>query len=211
MTFLTMIAGQLTGRIPSEIGAMAALEVLSLRYNGLTGSIPSQLGRLTNLFAALALSSNRLIGTIPRELSRLTQLARIWLWDNGLTGQLPSELGLLSSSLSSILVAGNQLNGTIPEELAGLVAPPSIVTATSDESIMLNGSLMEFDVTGNQFLAGTIPPSLCDLSLSCPPGGFILDKYKMLAPAGFACRGLVFDCFSGTGGSSLCGCNCSCT
>ncbi|XP_024046474.1 leucine-rich repeat receptor protein kinase EMS1-like [Citrus clementina] len=50
----------LSGRIPSEIGALSKLEELVLYDNSLTGRIPSEIGALSKL-QVLHLSSNNLI------------------------------------------------------------------------------------------------------------------------------------------------------
>ena len=59
---------------------------LSLVANNLTGTIPSQLGNLSNL-TRLNLGLNGLTGTIPSELGNLSSLTRLILAGNALTGQ----------------------------------------------------------------------------------------------------------------------------
>ena len=60
--------------------------------NQLTGAIPTQLGALTNL-TNLRLEDNRLSGPIPSQLNRLTNLRKVYLTRNaGFSGCVPPRL-----------------------------------------------------------------------------------------------------------------------
>ncbi len=96
VTELHLTNNQLTGSIPSELGSLDSLQVLSLSANQLSGSIPSKLGNLTSL-RELYLTNNQLTGSIPSELGSLTSLQQLHLGFNQLTGSIPSELGSLES------------------------------------------------------------------------------------------------------------------
>ena len=63
----------MSGEIPSELGSLTNLQVLSLSQNQLSGEIPSELGNLAGL-QELDLSENQLSGEIPSELGSLTNL-----------------------------------------------------------------------------------------------------------------------------------------
>ena len=63
---LTLVAEELSGRIPEQIGNLSGLEVLDLRDNRLAGSIPIEIDRLTGL-QWLDLSGNQLTGCVPAE------------------------------------------------------------------------------------------------------------------------------------------------
>jgi hypothetical protein len=58
------------GPLPSELGELWQLRVLSLGNNRLSGSLPSSLGHLTNL-QRIVLHQNKLSGAIPLDLCRL--------------------------------------------------------------------------------------------------------------------------------------------
>ena len=89
---------------------------LRLSDNELTGEIPSGLGALPNL-QHLYLSGNRLTGVIPSVLGDLPKLQRLYLSDNRLTGTIPSELGNLGELEAVRLGGSNALTGCIPDGL----------------------------------------------------------------------------------------------
>ena len=115
---LILWANGLTGEIPSELGSLSDLEVLSLVGNSLTGAIPSELGDLSNL-RVLNLTSNSLTGEIPSKLSNLSNLRALYLTGNSLTDKVPSELGDLSS-LEDLHLDNNSLTGEIPLDFLDL-------------------------------------------------------------------------------------------
>ena len=102
----------MTGGIPSELGELSNLNVLSLLLNQLSGPIPAELGRLSNL-RWLYLASNQLSGPIPVELGDLSNLQHLTLAHNRLTGPIPTELAGLSN-LERLQLSDNQLTGCAP-------------------------------------------------------------------------------------------------
>ena len=118
LTVLSLWGNSLRGGIPPELGNLANLGVLDLAENQLTGSIPAELGNLTNL-ELLSLAENQLTGSIPAELGRLTNLTQLYLRENSLSGSIPAELGNLTN-LELLSLAHNQLTGSIPAELGRL-------------------------------------------------------------------------------------------
>ena len=118
VTRLVLPERQLSGTIPTELGALTRLTNLDLRGNRLSGSIPAELGRLSNL-EVLHLHGNRLNGSVPAELGHLSKLAQLYLHGNQLSGPIPSELGQLSS-LEMLHLNNNRLDGSIPPELGDL-------------------------------------------------------------------------------------------
>ena len=75
---------------------------LGLSRNNLNGSIPSQLGNLRSL-SILSLPDNNLTGPIPSELGNLSKLKKLYLPNNNLTDPIPSALGNLSELSSLVL------------------------------------------------------------------------------------------------------------
>ena len=110
----------LTGTLPSSLGNLSRLEVLSLFDNQLTGPIPPELANLSNL-TRLHLDQNGLTGSIPAGLGDLSNLNRLTLNENRLTGQIPAQLGSLTN-LTTLSLSGNQFSGCIP---AGLQSVPT--------------------------------------------------------------------------------------
>jgi Leucine-rich repeat (LRR) protein len=93
----------------------SGIKSIILFRNNLTGTIPSELGNLTNL-GILSLGNNQLTGSIPIELVNLTSLTQLRLFENQLTGGIPAELDKLTV-LEELILDSNQLTGGIPGEL----------------------------------------------------------------------------------------------
>ena len=175
VTGLYLFNNQLTGAIPSELGNLANLETLELRWNQLTGEIPSELGSLSNL-QRLELHGNQLTGQIPPQLDSL-DLSLIFLSGNQLTGCIPAglrdvpsndfdQLGLpfCSAALDrDALVAlynatdgANWTNNT--NWLSDVPVGERYGVVTDD-----NGRVTELELSRNQ-LAGAIPAELGNLT-----------------------------------------------
>jgi len=136
-------AGDLSGGIPPEIGALGSLELLSLSKNNLDGPIPPELGELTNL-EELFLSENNLDGPIPPRLAQLANVELMWLHDNALSGQVPGALGGLTT-MEELLLENNDLRGPLPPELGRM------------------SSLKQLALTNNTGMAGPLPSRITDL------------------------------------------------
>jgi Leucine-rich repeat (LRR) protein len=92
---------QLTGEIPSQLGALTGLDRLLLGGNQLMGTIPSHLGRLTDPEWGY-LERNQLTGEIPTQLGTLMSLHRLLLNDNLLTVAIPIQLGNMTGFFSML-------------------------------------------------------------------------------------------------------------
>ncbi|XAR70211.1 Non-specific serine/threonine protein kinase [Bertholletia excelsa] len=120
---------------PNTLGRLSALQILSLRSNGITGPFPSDFYNLTSLsflylqfnqfsgplpsnFSAwknliiVNLSNNAFNGSIPDSISNLTQLAALNLANNLVSGQIPS---LYLPNLRQLNLSNNKLTGIVPE------------------------------------------------------------------------------------------------
>ena len=78
---LEWVIKDLTGTIPTEIGALSALTYLFLDRNELSGAIPPTIGALSSL-TSLDLSNNSLSGVVPYSFSNLLNLEYLGLSDN---------------------------------------------------------------------------------------------------------------------------------
>ena len=81
----------LTGTIPAEIGALSALNQLSLYINKLNGAIPPTIGALSSL-TYLNLSRNYLSGNVPYSFSNLLKIEHLWLSDNNFSNRRNRDL-----------------------------------------------------------------------------------------------------------------------
>ena len=117
VTELRLVANDLRGEIPAELGSLSKLGGLDLRGSGLSGEIPAELGSLSKL-ELLNLSQNELSGEIPPELGRLSKLEWLDLNRNKLSGEIPPELGRLSNLMIVILghksYPSNDFSGCVP-------------------------------------------------------------------------------------------------
>ncbi len=113
-----LVANQLVGSLPSQLGSLSQLNTLNLIFNELNGSIPPELGNLNNLIN-LELQVNELSGNIPIALGSLSNLEGLDLANNNLTGSIPPAFGNLSN-LTSLELEFNNLTGSIPPEIGNL-------------------------------------------------------------------------------------------
>jgi Leucine-rich repeat (LRR) protein len=92
---LTLIGNNITGSLPSSIGDLHNLEMLSVSEMKMSGIIPNSAYTLRKLKVLdLAKNSPGFEGTISTEIGNLRSLERLILFDNTLlSGTLPSELG----------------------------------------------------------------------------------------------------------------------
>ncbi|KAM0016991.1 putative leucine-rich repeat domain superfamily [Helianthus debilis subsp. tardiflorus] len=115
---LSLSQNMLSGEIPQEICGLVNLQQLDLSYNHLTGSVPQDIGKLKSL-TIFDLSYNMLGGQLPSSFGQLKSLQKIDLGFNDLTGRVPQELGNLSR-LVLFDLSHNFINGPLPESLSGL-------------------------------------------------------------------------------------------
>uniref|UniRef100_A0A1D1Z9E0 LRR receptor-like serine/threonine-protein kinase ERECTA n=1 Tax=Anthurium amnicola TaxID=1678845 RepID=A0A1D1Z9E0_9ARAE len=87
-TGIDLSMNQLSGAIPVEVGAMAALRSLSLSRNHVSGAIPASFQALERM-QSLDLSYNRLSGIIPPEIAPLRNLSYFCVAYNTLSGVIP--------------------------------------------------------------------------------------------------------------------------
>ena len=102
---------ELTGGVPTELGQLTSLKVLSLADTRLT-SVPAEIGQLTSL-EVLILDDNQLT-SVPAEIGQLASLEKLELSGNQLTS-VPAEIGQLTS-LRELLLKGNRLT-SVPAEI----------------------------------------------------------------------------------------------
>uniref|UniRef100_A0A8R7V195 Receptor kinase-like protein Xa21 n=1 Tax=Triticum urartu TaxID=4572 RepID=A0A8R7V195_TRIUA len=165
LVVLSLSRNKFSGEIPPSIGNLNQLTELYLQENELSGSIPTSLSGCQKL-VALNLSSNGLNGSINgRVFSKLNQLS--WLLDlshNQFTDSIPLEIGSLIN-LGSLNLSHNKLRGKIPSALGACIR----LEALNLDRNLLEGSIPEslaslkgvraLDFSQNN-LSGTIPEFL---------------------------------------------------
>ncbi|GLJ41221.1 hypothetical protein SUGI_0853280 [Cryptomeria japonica] len=90
VTCIDLSRNQLSGNIPSAIGALSGLVILNISRNNLSGEIPQTFAMLEQI-ESLDLSYNKLQGKIPAEMQILNFLAVFIVSNNRLCGKIPIE------------------------------------------------------------------------------------------------------------------------
>ena len=158
-------SSSITGSLPSELGYLTLLKVLSLRGNTVSGQIPSELGNWANI-NHFDVSDNRIGGPIPTEIGHFETLTYLHLGKNKLTGNLPTEIGNLQKS-TKLDFADNMLSGPLPSEIGSLRRLQDFLGGENMFSSMPSelGRLTFCDTLSlyQNDIRGTIPSSLASL------------------------------------------------
>ena len=127
MGWLNLEGNQISGEVPTSLGAFTALTRLFLQRNGGITGVPTDIGALTGLIA-LDLGDN-VITALPTEMGALTSMQFFTLKGNELTS-LPTEIGALTG-LVNLDLEDNQLTG-FPAELQTWDMSNNCVLASND-------------------------------------------------------------------------------
>jgi Leucine-rich repeat (LRR) protein len=142
---ISLNSNRLIGTIPTSIGDLSALTLLSLSYNALRSSIPLSICRLV-LLQTLILTTNVLDGSIPPCIGSMAKLEILYLAHNRFSGEIPDSMYSLNG-VQGITLSDNLLSGTISHRIG-----------------LLGHSLLRFDVSNNN-LIGALPDALGNLSV----------------------------------------------
>ena len=158
----------LKGSIPSELGYLSRLELISLKFNDISGTIPDSLSLLSRL-DYLDVSYNNFSGSLPGFLGDLSSLKVLGLSHNGFDGSLPIEMSSLTNLLT-LAVDNNILTGDL-EPVAGMTkleyfyGENNHFDSRLDKGILGNlQNLINLDLSGNSLKATLIPPGLFEMT-----------------------------------------------
>nr|CAD1822285.1 unnamed protein product [Ananas comosus var. bracteatus] len=99
---------------PNTLGRLSALQILSLRSNGLSGPFPADLARLGSL-VELHLQVNSFSGPLPSfDLATWRNLTVLDLSFNSFSGPVPGSLSNLTS-LAALNLSNNSFSGAVPD------------------------------------------------------------------------------------------------
>ncbi|KAL6143601.1 hypothetical protein ACLB2K_054296 [Fragaria x ananassa] len=153
--------GSLVGKLPSVIGKLTELKVLSLPFNGFDGEIPAEIWEMRSL-EVLDLEGNSVTGSLPVRVN--PNLRVLNLGFNKIQGEIPI---LSSVSLEILNLAGNRVNGSVPGyvgRLKGVYLSYNFLSGDIPSEIGENcGRLEHLDLSGN-FLVHKIPSGLGNCS-----------------------------------------------
>ncbi|KAE8675714.1 putative inactive receptor kinase [Hibiscus syriacus] len=148
----------LHGPIPvNTISRLSALQILSLRANGINGHFPSDFFNLRNL-SFLYLQYNNFSGPLPVDFSTWNNLTIVNLSNNRFSGSIPSSL-LNSTHLEALNLANNSLSGEIPD--LNLPSLQQINLSNNNLTGVVPKSLLRFPVSvfeGNNVSFENFPP-----------------------------------------------------
>ncbi|KAJ6415086.1 hypothetical protein OIU84_003979 [Salix udensis] len=110
---LSLRSNGISGEFPFDFSNLKNLSFLYLQYNNLSGSLPFDFSVWPNL-TIVNLSNNRFNGSIPYSFSNLSHLAALNLANNSFSGEVP-DFNL--TNLQQINLSNNNLTGSIPRSL----------------------------------------------------------------------------------------------
>ena len=162
ITRLELLANNLQGTLPTELGLLANLRSLAIESNPLlSGSIPTQLAALRELTFLSVHNSTRLSGTLPNELGSLDSLSYLSLHECALSGTLPDN-AVMWSNLRHFSMASNAISGYIPapralEHVGLLNIHSNRLSGTLPTEIGLLSTLHDRLYAHTNQLSGTLP------------------------------------------------------
>jgi len=164
LSYLYIGGNQIHGKIPTELGNLISLILLTMDDNHLEGTIPTNFKKFQNI-QRLELQGNKLSGDIPTFIGNLSQLYYLRLDNNILEGNIPPNIGNCQK-LQHLNLSQNNLRGSIPLEIFGISSLTNLLDLSQN---ILSGSLPKevgklksiswLDVSENH-LSGDIPGTI---------------------------------------------------
>ncbi|RDX92646.1 putative LRR receptor-like serine/threonine-protein kinase, partial [Mucuna pruriens] len=155
---------QITGEIPTTIGNLIGLTLLTMENNHIDGIIPTTFGKFQKM-QKLELSENMLSGNIGAFIGNLSQLFYLGLGGNKLEGNIPPSIGKCQK-LQYLNLSQNNLRGTVPLNIFNIFSLTNLLDLSQN---LLSGSIPKevgnlknldlLDLSGNH-LSGDIPKTI---------------------------------------------------
>ncbi|XP_059639413.1 putative receptor-like protein kinase At3g47110 [Cornus florida] len=167
LNLLSLYGNQFTGTIPATIGKLKKLQRAFIDRNTFHGEIPESIGNLS-LLTELYLGENRLVGNIPLSLGNCKKLLLLDLSQNNLSGTIPKQILKISALSMSLNLSRNRLFGSLPSEVDSLKNLEDLDISKNElsgeipNSLESCTSLENLYMEGNSF-NGSIPQSLSSL------------------------------------------------
>ncbi|XP_031122477.1 probable LRR receptor-like serine/threonine-protein kinase At3g47570 [Ipomoea triloba] len=166
LEFLLLGDNKIFGTISGGIKNLVSLIAFGAEFNLLSGIIPSEIGELHKL-QVLSLGENQLSGKIPLTLLNLTSLAEIGLANNNFDGNIPSNVENFRN-LNEWYMNNNKLDGTIPQQVFTLPSLSKYLdlshnsfTGPLSPAVGKLKTLNALNISGNK-LSGKIPDAIGD-------------------------------------------------
>nr|XP_027193480.1 probable LRR receptor-like serine/threonine-protein kinase At3g47570 isoform X2 [Cicer arietinum] len=166
LNFLFLDDNMISGQIPSELGHLVGLTLLSMELNNFEQVIPATFGKFQNM-RVLTLGGNKLSGDISSFIGNLSQLYYLDVGVNMFEGNIPPTIGNCQN-LQYLDLSQNKFSGTIPIEIFYLFSLSNLLKLSQNS---LSGSLPRevgnlknidwIDVSENH-LSGDIPETIGD-------------------------------------------------
>lgn len=124
LRYVHISGSSVTGSLPM-MAHLSHLQDFNLKFLSLTGTLPTEIGMLTEL-TLLSIDDSNIRGTVPSEIGLLTKLTKLEIrHESKITGGIPSEFGSLTV-LERLDVSRTGMEGTIPEEICALIIPSPV-------------------------------------------------------------------------------------
>jgi hypothetical protein len=179
---LQLTGNSLTGVLPSVLGNLSSMRLISFKSNQIGGTLPPELGSLSLLrksffrehiepltqtsislasllvIGNLDVSRNSMTGSIPESYGNLASLGSLYLSENDFTGSVPSSFNQLSR-MTIFTAERNSLTGVMPGGICGIDRLSADCVPNADEVFCEPGCCTSCCIDGGGCRAITSPPT----------------------------------------------------
>eukprot|EP01034_Spumella_vulgaris_P024643 gene24643-31011_t len=164
---LSLGFNQFTGTIPNDISELPQLNTFDINQNSFTGTLPANLSSC-RLMHDLDLSYNLFHGEIPSSYADMHFLLFLFINSNLITGTVSQSMISHWAYLVNINLTQNSFSGKFPDFgnnnlMFAVEAANNQFTSTLPSS-MVETLDLDYIVVGNNYLTGTIPQNIGNMS-----------------------------------------------